>query len=219
MTDAPQRGRLPPRRRSRSTSSGRSTASRSAAAATSRSSRPARTSGSSARCGSSTTSTGMEPGVWYYDPSTTAGSCTAAATYRFETQYLCLEQPSAATRRPSASCSPTSSRSWTARGPDTYRLAHLEAGIVGQRMFLAAARAGRRLHRHRPVLRRRDASRSSNPSRPGWEVIYSVVARRADDPRPAAADRRARGRPPRLSERRRDAAQRADTLEPRRPSV
>lgn len=81
---------------------------------------------------------GVDPGVWFYDPATDRWATLARGETRMEAAYLCMEQPLAADA--SAICFIASNLHLLmhSAGPDLYRLAYLEAGIVAHRMQLAA---------------------------------------------------------------------------------
>lgn len=90
---------------------------------------------------------GMNPGLWHYEPGADEPGADQWFHLRYgdlrrESQYLCLEQP--ACGEASAVCFlladlPTLMKN---NGPDLYRLAHLEAGLVAQRLILAAEAMG-----------------------------------------------------------------------------
>jgi SagB-type dehydrogenase family enzyme len=81
---------------------------------------------------------GMEAGLWYYDPRTDRWALQRRGEFRADAAYLSVEQPHCGNA--SAVCFLMSDlRSLMAgAGPDAYRLAHVEAGIMGQRLNLAA---------------------------------------------------------------------------------
>lgn len=85
---------------------------------------------------------GIDPGVWYYHPPADKWHVMRHGEFRIESQYISLEQKLCANA--SAICFILADlRTITTKaGPDSYRLAHLEAGITGQRIHLAAAAMG-----------------------------------------------------------------------------
>jgi len=85
---------------------------------------------------------GMNPGIWYYHAHTDRWVCLRVGTYRDSSQYLCIGQPRCGNA--AALCFMVADLQIVMRGcgPDAYRLAHLESGIAGQRLALAAAAAG-----------------------------------------------------------------------------
>jgi SagB-type dehydrogenase family enzyme len=124
---------------------------------------------------------GLEPGVWNYDPIDDHWTLHKPGVDRFEQQYLCLEQ--AICGNASAVCFMLADLKvlMDRGGPDTYRLAHLEAGIAGQRMFLASHALGVGCTGIGPVY---DAETLSflDPDPSGWEVIYSAVLGETKEP-------------------------------------
>jgi SagB-type dehydrogenase family enzyme len=84
--------------------------------------------------------TGMNHGIWYYHPPTDAWSQIGrSGDYRLEAAYLSLEQPICGDASAVCFLFANVAHLTAHAGPDTYRLAHLEAGIVAQRIALAAA--------------------------------------------------------------------------------
>jgi SagB-type dehydrogenase family enzyme len=86
--------------------------------------------------------TGLDAGVWYYDPIGDRLGVAARGDFHEKAAFLCVEQPlcgdAAAVCFLVADLRALSATS----GPDVYRLAHLEAGLVGQRAYLAATAMG-----------------------------------------------------------------------------
>jgi SagB-type dehydrogenase family enzyme len=81
----------------------------------------------------------MEPGVWYYHPPTDRWSIIRHGAFRRESVHLALDQPLFGTN--CAACAfLTASLQYlmSVVGPDIYRLAHLESGIVTNRVALAS---------------------------------------------------------------------------------
>ncbi len=118
--------------------------------------------------------TGLEPGLWCYNAIDDQWMLHRSGTHRLEAQYLCLEQPvggnAAALGFMVADLKPLMDRG----GPDTYRLAHLEAGIAAQRIFLAAGALGVGCTGIGPFYDD-EALKFLDPEPSGWEVIYSVA--------------------------------------------
>lgn len=85
---------------------------------------------------------GMDDGIWYYHPPNDAWSLLRGGSFRREAQYLAREQEFCGNA--AAVCFMTASLSalMTQAGPDIYRLALLEAGLIGQRLALAATALG-----------------------------------------------------------------------------
>jgi SagB-type dehydrogenase family enzyme len=86
--------------------------------------------------------TAVPAGVWYYHPHTDRWVMLAEGDYREMSQAICLGQ--ARCGNAAALCIMVANLDTVMHGagPDAYRLAHLEAGIAGQRLALAAAASG-----------------------------------------------------------------------------
>jgi nitroreductase len=128
---------------------------------------------------------GMQPGIWYFDAANDRWMLHRAGEFRLESRYLCLEQPicgnAAAVGFMLADLKTLMDRG----GPDTYRLAHLEAGVAGQRIFLAAAALGVGCAGIGPFYDD-EAVAFLEPQQSGWEAIYSIVL---GVPKPASSTR------------------------------
>jgi SagB-type dehydrogenase family enzyme len=135
---------------------------------------------------------GMDDGVWFYDAPTDRWALLRRGNFRLESRYLALEQEPIGNA--AAVCYLVSDLPslMSAGGPDAYRLAHLEAGVVAQRIHLAACAmdigcAGVGAFYDNEVRRFLDIDRS------GWEPIYAVAlgvpAPDAPPERPAALQR------------------------------
>jgi SagB-type dehydrogenase family enzyme len=85
---------------------------------------------------------GMTPGIWYYHPHTNRWVMVKAGMFRSQSQMMCIGQ--ARCGNAAALCVMVSNLPVAMHGcgPDVYRMAHLEAGIAGQRLALAAAASG-----------------------------------------------------------------------------
>jgi SagB-type dehydrogenase family enzyme len=85
---------------------------------------------------------GMDSGVWYYDPATDKLARISQGSFHANSTYLCVEQKICG--QAAAVCFLMADlRTLTASaGPDAYRLTHLEAGLAGQRVYLAANAIG-----------------------------------------------------------------------------
>ena len=135
---------------------------------------------------------GMDNGVWYYDPRADQWSLCRRGEYRMETQYLCLEQTLCGNAAAVCFMVADLKSLMYGAGPDAYRLAHLEAGIVAQRIHLAAASmdlacAGSGAFYDEELRRFLDLAHGT------WEPLYaSAVGVPAPEPppeRPAALQR------------------------------
>ena len=85
---------------------------------------------------------GLNCGIWYYHPPTDQWTLLRPGDYRALSQHVCLDQ--ARCGNAAALCLMTANLQviMEGAGPDAYRLAQLEAGIVGQRLALAACASG-----------------------------------------------------------------------------
>jgi SagB-type dehydrogenase family enzyme len=81
---------------------------------------------------------GFECGLWYYSPQLDRWSALVRGSFRAEAAHLCGDNPCAADC--SAVCFFIANIHLLLQyaGPDTYRLAHVEAGVVAHRMQLLA---------------------------------------------------------------------------------
>lgn len=85
---------------------------------------------------------GVQSGLWYYHANHDKFTAIRYGDYRFDAKYLFNDQ--ATCGEASAVCIMAANLRYMMNnsGPDAYRLAHLEAGIAGQRMYLACAAMG-----------------------------------------------------------------------------
>jgi SagB-type dehydrogenase family enzyme len=87
--------------------------------------------------------TGMEPGAYYYNREARAFELLKAGNFRGEAGYLCLEQPLGMDCSALVVYMADLERALRALGNRGYGDAHLEAGILGGRAYLAAYSLGR----------------------------------------------------------------------------
>lgn len=85
---------------------------------------------------------GMEEGIWYAKPDTNEWFLLRPGAERFETKYLTAEQDDFGDAAAVCIMVINLNALLLQGGPDTYRLAHLEAGTVAQRIALAAGGFG-----------------------------------------------------------------------------
>ncbi|MGB7156942.1 MAG: SagB/ThcOx family dehydrogenase [Tepidisphaeraceae bacterium] len=118
--------------------------------------------------------TGMESGIWYYNPVTDGWSLLNRGGYEKQAAHISLEQQWAG--ESSATCFLVANvhHLMTHAGPDTYRLAHLEAGIVAQRMHLAASAMGLGCG-FSGVFYDDEVRKFFGLAQTGWEVMYEVA--------------------------------------------
>jgi hypothetical protein len=86
---------------------------------------------------------GMEPGAYYYNRTARAFELLKAGNFRGEAGYLCLEQPLGMDCSALVVYMADLERALGALGNRGYGDAHLEAGILGGRAYLAAYSLGR----------------------------------------------------------------------------
>lgn len=136
--------------------------------------------------------TGLTSGIWYYHPQTDRWVLLRRGDFRSHTQLICLEQPRCGNA--SAVCILVSNLHLLLQtaGPDLYRLAHLEAGIAGHRLTLAAAACG---FGSCGIASFYDdeVRQFLGLQRTGWEVLYAtaigVTAPETEPPPHPALDR------------------------------
>jgi SagB-type dehydrogenase family enzyme len=86
--------------------------------------------------------TGLARGLWYYRRETGAFELVKAGDFRYEAGYLCLEQPLGADCSALICYVVALEKILDAYGNRGYRHAHLEAGLLGGRAYLAAYAVG-----------------------------------------------------------------------------
>lgn len=86
--------------------------------------------------------TGIQPGLWFYHANHDRFTSVHYGDYRFDTKYLFHGQVMCS--EASAVCIMCAKLRtiMDSSGPDAYRLAHLEAGIAAERLYLACAAMG-----------------------------------------------------------------------------
>ena len=99
---------------------------------------------------------GMEPGAYYYDRQARAFELLKAGNFRGEAGYLCLEQPLGMDCSALVVYMADLERALSAFGNRGYGDAHLEAGILGGRAYLAAYSFRTRRDRTHFLRRRHD---------------------------------------------------------------
>lgn len=117
---------------------------------------------------------GMNAGVWSYDPITDCWFQLRYGDYRTEAQALCLDQPAGGSA--SAVCFLLADLHSLMKnaGPDLYRMAHLEAGAIAQRLHLAAAGFGVG-SAGLGNFYEDDIRTFLALDNPGWEPLYTVA--------------------------------------------
>lgn len=117
---------------------------------------------------------GIDGGVWTYDPRSDRFALISRGEYRLECAYLCCDDQRLADA--SALCVLCADLDHLLRrgGPDLYRLALLECGVVTQRLYLGAASTGL-LVRGMPAFFDEPLRRFLQIDDTGWEPLYAVA--------------------------------------------
>ena len=117
---------------------------------------------------------GMDAGAGITIPGEINSPASPRGDFHSKAAFLCVEQNICG--HASAVCFLVADlKSLTATaGPDAYRLAHLEAGLVGQRLS-GCRRFGPGLLRHRRLLRRRNIRSFFGLADTSWEPIYALA--------------------------------------------
>lgn len=85
---------------------------------------------------------GLDRGIWYYHPPADKWWLMRNGDFRFESGYLCAEQSFVGDASAVCWICADLKTLCSETGPDAYRLAHLEAGIVAERIHLTANALG-----------------------------------------------------------------------------
>jgi SagB-type dehydrogenase family enzyme len=85
---------------------------------------------------------GFENGIWYYHPPWDTWTLLTKGTFRLQAAHLAMQNKNIAHAPAVCFMAANLHALMSQAGPDLYRLAHLEAGIVGQRISLAANAVG-----------------------------------------------------------------------------
>jgi SagB-type dehydrogenase family enzyme len=125
---------------------------------------------------------GMENGIWHYHVKTDKWSLMRSEQTRVELQYAMLEE--FACGEASAVCFMAAHLSHLTRvgGPDLYRLAHLEAGACGQRIYLAANAQSLGASMHGGFYDE-DVRILLGISTTQWDIIYVAAVGLVEEPR------------------------------------
>ena len=134
---------------------------------------------------------GMDKGIWYYHPPADSWSVLNQGQYRREAKYIAGDRE--AFGDASAVCIMIANLHvlMTQGGPDAYRLAHLEAGLAGQRLYLAATSLNVACLASQDFYDE-ECRTFLGLSKTGWEVLSVVALGKPADPNAAAAEERAR---------------------------
>lgn len=132
---------------------------------------------------------GLDQGIWYYHPPADTWSILNAGHYRREAKYIAGDRE--AFGEAAAVCIMIANLHvlMTQGGPDAYRLAHLEAGIAAQRLYLAATSLGLACNASQDFYD--EACRTFlGLAKTGWEVLSLIAVGKAVDPNAALAEQR-----------------------------
>jgi SagB-type dehydrogenase family enzyme len=135
--------------------------------------------------------TGFDRGIWYYHPQTDRWSMLNAGQFRRESKYIAGD--SDCFSHAAAVCVMTANLHalMTQGGPDAYRLAHLEAGIAAQRLYLAATSLGLGAATSHSFYDE-ECRTFLGLSRTGWEVLSVTCVGKPATADEVAADQKAR---------------------------
>ncbi|MFI5380066.1 MAG: SagB family peptide dehydrogenase [Tepidisphaerales bacterium] len=131
---------------------------------------------------------GLERGIWYYHPVQDSWSIIRHGDFRQHAAALCVDQEFAGTAGAVCFMVANLVTLLTKTGPDAYRLAHLEAGVVGQRLALAATAMGLGAASI-GAFYDDDARRFLGLNQTGWELLYCVAVGEPGGPALESADR------------------------------
>jgi SagB-type dehydrogenase family enzyme len=117
---------------------------------------------------------GMDPGIWFYRSDYDEWCLLRADAFRLETQYLTCEDD--AFGNAAAVCFMVANMHALMMngGPDTYRLAHLEAGTIAQRLLLAA-RGFHLAAKPTAAFYDEELKKFLGLEQTGWEPLHAVA--------------------------------------------
>lgn len=117
---------------------------------------------------------GVTPGVWYYHPPADKWTMLRGGDFRRHSAFVCLEQQRCGNASALCLMAVNLHALMNTAGPDLYRLAHLEAGIVGQRLALSAWACG--IGTCGIVSMYDDEVRQFlGLHQTGWEIVYATA--------------------------------------------
>jgi SagB-type dehydrogenase family enzyme len=118
--------------------------------------------------------TGVEAGIWYYNPQKGGWSSLRYGKTRAETQQLVCGRSMYGNCAAACFLVANTHRLMMESGPDLYRLALIEAGTAAHRFYLAASSLGLGLHMTGTFFDD-DIRRFIGIERTGWEVLYAMA--------------------------------------------
>lgn len=134
--------------------------------------------------------TGMDRGLWYYNSMADQWHLLQAGEFRRQSAYIAADRPPFGDAAAVCVLCANLHTLMTQGGPDTYRLAHLEAGIAAQRIHLAAG-ALKLACLTTPEFYDEDARAFFGLARTGWEALHVVAISPRSDPNAASQDQKA----------------------------
>jgi SagB-type dehydrogenase family enzyme len=137
---------------------------------------------------------GMEGGIWYYHPPTDAWHALNRGEYRREAKYIAGDRASFGDAAAVCVMVGNLHLLMTQGGPDAYRLAHLEAGIATQRLYLAATSLNVGCLATQEFYDE-DARHFLGLAKTGWEVLTIVALGRFGTPMPPPLQQKSAARP------------------------
>jgi SagB-type dehydrogenase family enzyme len=117
---------------------------------------------------------GMDDGIWYYNPVRDEWSILNRRDHRKQTAYMSLEQQFTADGFATCFVVANLHHLMSHAGPDCYRLAHIEAGIVAQRLYIAANAMGFGCG-FSGLFYDDEVRRFFGLEKSGWEVLHEVA--------------------------------------------
>jgi SagB-type dehydrogenase family enzyme len=117
---------------------------------------------------------GMDSGIWYYHPPNDRWTLLSRGLYRLEATYISGEQTSAANAAALGFFLVNVNHLLLHAGPDSYRLAHLEAGIVAHRFDLLAS-ALDLAAMYNVDFYDEEARKLFGIEQTGWEILYEIM--------------------------------------------
>jgi SagB-type dehydrogenase family enzyme len=118
--------------------------------------------------------TGIDRGIWYYNPAKDSWHLLRGGKYRREAKYFAGDRAEFGDSAAACVMVANLHHLMTQGGPDVYRLAHLEAGIVAQRLYLAAGSLGLGAAISQEFYDE-DVRLFLGLAKTGWEVLCAVA--------------------------------------------
>jgi len=119
----------------------------------------------------------LQSGIWYYDPVADGWSLLREGDFREAGRKLCLGQDICAQAAALCFMFANHAALMNGAGPDAYRLAHLEAGLIGQRMYIAAT-AMKLGCRAIGAFYDEEIRRFFGLAQTGWDIVYVMTVGR-----------------------------------------